>query len=123
MNKSSKTKNRQKRHIRVRARIFGTTDKPRLNIFRSLSGMFLQVIDDEKGMTLISVNSKKDIKKSGDAGDRNGKIAESYLLGKTLAEKAKEKNIVSVVFDRGGYAYHGRVKAAAEGARDGGLQF
>jgi len=84
--------------------------------------LYLQLIDDATGKTLASVNSKTD-KVTGDAGERSGKVASAYLLGKLLAEKAKTAKIETIVFDRGGYAYHGRVKAAAEGARDGGLKF
>ena len=85
--------------------------------------MFLQVIDDESGKTLVSVNAKVDMPKAGDAGERKGKVAMAYLLGKALAEKAKVKGISAIVFDRAGYRYHGRVAAAADGARDGGLIF
>jgi len=84
--------------------------------------MSLQLIDDTAGKTLVSVNSKKDAGK-GDAGDRTGKQAVAYLLGKALAEKAKAAGIETVVFDRAGYAFHGRVKAAADGARESGLIF
>jgi large subunit ribosomal protein L18 len=109
------------RHRRIRARISGTTERPRLNVFRSVKGMFAQLIDDTTGKTIASV-SMKEISK-GDAGERAGKVAQSYLLGKKLAEKAVAAKVSAIVFDRGGYAYHGRVRAFAEGARDGGLQF
>jgi len=124
MNKKITTKSgrRERRRVRVRAIVSGTAARPRLNVFRGLRGMYLQLIDDEAGKTLVSVNSKKDTPK-GDAGERTGKQAVSYLLGKALAEKAGAANIKNVVFDRAGYAYHGRVKAAADGARDGGLIF
>lgn len=124
MNKRRTTtqQKRARRHGRVRARISGSAARPRLNVFRSLTGMFAQLIDDTAGKTLVSVHSKS-IQKGGDAGERKGKVAEGYLLGKALAEVAKGQNITSVVFDRGGYAYHGRVEAVADGARDGGLQF
>ncbi len=113
---------RRRRHARVRSSIQGTADRPRLNVSRSLRGMFLQLINDDEGKTLVSVNSKKDAAK-GDAGERKGKIAASYLLGLALAEKAKALKIDSIVFDRGGQQYHGRIQAVAEGARDGGLTF
>ncbi len=113
---------RERRRARVRAQISGTASRPRLNVFRSLLGMSAQLIDDEAGKTLVSANSKSDAK-IGDAGERKGKVAVAYLVGKALAEKAKAKGITMVVFDRAGYAYHGRVAALAEGARDGGLQF
>jgi len=94
---------------------------PRLSVFRSLRGMYVQLIDDTMGKTLVSARAIE--VKKGDAGDRAGKIAVAYGLGKLIAEKAKTAGIVKVVFDRGGYAYHGRVEAVAEGAREGGLQF
>lgn len=113
---------RDRRHARVRSRVSGTKERPRLSVFRSLTGMVGQLIDDETGLTLVSVNSKVDAK-NGTAPDRTGKVAQSYILGKAIAEKAKAAHISLVVFDRGGYAYHGRVRAFAEGARDGGLVF
>lgn len=124
MNKSklTKTQRRERRRARVRSQISGSAVRPRLNVTRSLTGMFLQLIDDTTSKTLVSVNSKKDAQ-TGDAGERSGKVATAYLLGKLLAEKAKAAGIESVVFDRAGYTYHGRVKAVADGARDGGLVF
>ncbi len=110
---------RNRRRARVRARVSGTAARPRLSVFRSLRGMFVQLIDDVSGKTLASVNSKKIGK--GDAGERTGKTAEAYLMGKALASLALEKKIASAVFDRAGYSYHGRVAAVADGARDGGL--
>jgi large subunit ribosomal protein L18 len=115
-------KKKLRRQNRVRAKISGTTERPRLTVKRSLGGMFVQIIDDLNSKTIVSVNSKKDAK-SGDAGDRKGKVAIAYLLGKAIAEKAKEANINTVVFDRAGNKYHGRVKAVADGAREGGLKF
>lgn len=113
---------RATRHARVRARITGTAEKPRLNVHRSLTGIFLQLIDDTAGKTLVSVHSKA-VDKKGDAGEYTAKEAIAFLAGRQLAEAAKAQNITTIVFDRGGYGYHGRVKAAAEGARAGGLQF
>ncbi|NCS71906.1 MAG: 50S ribosomal protein L18 [Candidatus Magasanikbacteria bacterium] len=113
---------RNRRRARVRAVISGTATRPRLNVTRSLTGFYMQLINDEESKTLVSAHSKKDAKE-GDAGDRSGKIKVAYILGKVLAEKAKAAGITSIVFDRAGYQYHGRVKAAAEGARDGGLVF
>lgn len=113
---------RARRHARVRAKISGTAVRPRLSVTRTIRSMFLQLIDDDAGKTLASVHSKKDVV-SGDVGDRKGKTAVSYLLGKELAVRAQAANISSVVFDRSGHKYHGRVQAAAEGARDGGLKF
>ncbi|PIR75878.1 MAG: 50S ribosomal protein L18 [Candidatus Magasanikbacteria bacterium CG_4_9_14_0_2_um_filter_42_11] len=124
MNTTHQTKEqkRDRRRARVRARIIGTAARPRLAVFRSLRGMYVQLIDDSAGVTLVNVHSKKE-GNGIDAGERTGKEAVAYGLGKLLAEKATKANISTVVFDRGGYAYHGRVKAVADGARDGGLIF
>lgn len=121
--KQASTRNayRLRRHLRLRKRVIGTAEKPRLSVFRSLRGMYAQLIDDAKSVTVVGVSSTATL--SGDAGERTGKVKVAYLLGKALAEKAKEKNITTVVFDRGGFAYRGRVAAFADGARDGGLQF
>ncbi len=109
---------RLKRHKRVRAKISGTSEMPRLNVFRSEANIYAQIIDDVKGVTLVSASSlDKDIEGYG------GNIAAAAAVGKLVAERAKAKGIETVVFDRGGYLYHGRVKALAEGAREGGLQF
>lgn len=121
--KKSKQDNRRVRHARVRAKISGTSQRPRLNVFRSLTSISLQLIDDASGKTLIGLNSKTQKTEGVDAGDRKGKVAVAYVLGKIMAEKAKEQNISSIVFDRGGFAFTGRVKAVADGARDAGLQF
>ena len=119
--KDKKTR-RFRRHVRVRAKIKGTAECPRLNVFRSLTAIYLQLIDDEAGKTLVSAHSKElDKGKKGKAVMKN--VESSKALGLMLAEKAKAKGIAKAVFDRGGYRYHGRVKAAAEGAREGGLQF
>lgn len=119
--KKSKLIQRKRRHARIRARVIGTSARPRLSLHRSLRGIFAQLIDDTAGITLVSVGAKEKV--AGDAGKRVGKVAESYLLGKAIAEKAKAKGVTQAVFDRGGYRYHGRVAAFADGARDGGLQF
>ena len=123
MNKKKQTKRtlRERRHARVRAKIKGTTERPRLSVFRSLVAFTVQIIDDSTGKTLISV--KKSEVKDVDAGERKGKVAKGYGLGRIIAEKAKAAGITAIVFDRGGYPYSGRVRALAEGARDGGLQF
>lgn len=118
----TKQDKRNRRRNRVRKVVIGSMIRPRLNVFRSLRGMFAQIIDDNTSKTLVSVHSKSDAA-AGDAGERSGKVAVSYKLGLRLAEKAKEKGITAVVFDRAGYRFHGRVKAVADGARDGGLQF
>lgn len=122
MSNTTRQQLRARRHRKVRARIIGTAKRPRLSVFRSLRGVYLQLVNDETGTTLVSVNSKED-KVAGDAGERKGKVAEAYLLGKALAEKATKEGITTSVFDRGGYKYHGRVQAVADGARDGGLKF
>ncbi len=109
-----------RRHGRVRAKVSGTSERPRLSVFRSNRGMFLQLVDDDKGVTLVSAGWHE-IKST--AKPEGGKVAVSEELGKLLAKKAKDKNITRVVFDRGAYKYHGRVQAAAEGARSGGLEF
>lgn len=114
---------RESRRVRVRARVSGTAECPRLNVFRSLSQIFLQLIDDENGKTLASISSKKLQVKASEAGERKGKTAVAFVAGKQLAEKALALGIKKVVFDRAGYKYHGRVAAVADGAREGGLQF
>ena len=109
---------RLKRHNRVRGKISGTPEMPRLNVFRSEANIYAQVIDDVNGVTLASASSlDKAIEGYG------GNIAAATAVGKLVAERAKAKGIENVVFDRGGYLYHGRVKALAEGAREGGLNF
>ena len=109
---------RLKRHKRVRAKISGTPEMPRLNVFRSEANIYAQVIDDVNGVTLASASSlDKAIEGYG------GNIAAATAVGKLVAERATAKGIETVVFDRGGYLYHGRVKALAEGAREGGLKF
>jgi len=149
----SKREKRFRRHKRVRAKIFGTAKVPRLCVFRSAKRIYAQLIDDEKGMTLVSASdleltrkskSKRKAKVSRetdakftpldtklsngarrktDAKILTGKTAIAYEVGKLIAKKALAKNIEKVIFDRGGYKYHGRVKALAEGAREGGLVF
>ena len=109
---------RLKRHKRVRAKISGTPEMPRLNVFRSEANIYAQIIDDVAGVTLVSASSlDKAVEGYG------GNVAAASAVGKLIAERAKAKGIETVVFDRGGYLYHGRVKALAEGAREGGLQF
>lgn len=116
--KADKNKTRQKRHLRVRNHLAGTAERPRLNVFRSLKHIYAQVIDDEKGMTLAAASSlDKGFEGTG------GNIAAAKAVGAAIAKKALEKGITEVVFDRGGYIYHGRVAALAQAARDGGLKF
>ncbi len=109
---------RLKRHKRVRSKISGTAAAPRLNVFRSEANIYAQIIDDVKGETLSAASSlDKEIAGYG------GNIAAASAVGKLVAERAKAKGIENVVFDRGGYLYHGRVQALADGAREGGLKF
>ncbi|HHY90469.1 MAG TPA: 50S ribosomal protein L18 [Clostridiales bacterium] len=121
INKISKNEKRKKRHARMRKKVFGTPERPRLNVYRSLNNMYAQIIDDESGTTLVSASTlDKELK----AQLKNGGNKEAArLVGKAIAQKAIEKGIQRVVFDRGGYIYHGRVKELAEGAREAGLQF
>lgn len=114
---AKKSVNRQRRKIRIRARIQGTAKRPRLQVFRSLNHNYAQLIDDEKGVTLISTSDIKEKKSKDKKTDRAKKI------GLELAKQAKEKKITTCVFDRNGYKFHGRIKAIAEGAREGGLKF
>ena len=108
---------RARRHLRVRKRVQGTSGRPRLVVFRSSKHIYAQVVDDERGVTLVGASDRTE----GIAIDGKGKTAKSFALGQLIASKAKAKGIEKVVFDRGGYQYHGRVKAVAEGARKGGL--
>jgi large subunit ribosomal protein L18 len=108
--------------IRIRKKISGTSEKPRLSIYRSLNNIYGQVIDDTNGKTLASASSlSKEI--AEDIKSAKGKTAKSKLVGKLVAQKAVEQKITTVVFDRNGFRYHGRVQAFAEGAREGGLKF
>ncbi len=113
---TKKQENRSRRHRKVRARVSGTSERPRLYVFRSLKHIYAQVIDDSKGVTLVSA-SERDIEKKGN------KSQSAFAVGEAVAKKAKDKKIKEVVFDRGGYLYHGRVRALADGARKGGLKF
>ncbi|MFN0107621.1 MAG: 50S ribosomal protein L18 [Blastocatellia bacterium] len=119
MAKRSRQDVRRAVHSRIRKKVKGTTERPRLAVFRSLNHIYAQVIDDVKGETLCSASSVE--KNAGVSGGGNIDAAKS--IGKLIAERAKEKGINSVVFDRGGYIYHGRVKSLAEAAREAGLQF
>jgi len=112
---------RVRRHSRVRKNLQGTADRPRLNVFRSLSGIYVQVIDDQSGKTLISASTVDRDLREKLKGMK--KADQAKVIGQTVAERAKSKGIQAVVFDRGGYRYIGRIKALADGAREGGLQF
>lgn len=113
---------RQRRHVRVRAKVTGTTERPRLNVFRSSAHIYAQVIDDTAGRTLVSASDLEDAVVQ-QAGDGATKTARAVAVGQAIAQRAKDAGIESVVFDRGGFLYHGRVKAVADGAREGGLKF
>ena len=118
VSKVNKNAMRLKRHIRVRGKISGTPECPRLNVFRSNANIYAQIIDDVNGVTLAAANT---VEKGFEGATGNAEAAKK--VGAALAERAKAKGIEQVVFDRGGYIFHGRVAALAEGAREGGLQF
>lgn len=120
-NKLSKNDIRLRKHDRVRKKISGTPERPRLCVFRSLSNVYAQIIDDTTGTTLVSASTLDEALKG--KLEFGGNIEASTAVGKLIAEKALAKDIKQVVFDRGGYVYHGRVKALAEAAREGGLEF
>ena len=133
--KKSKNQKRDHIHDRIRKKMQGTAERPRLNVYRSLNHIYVQVIDDLNGKTLVSASSAEGKKAEGEkAGDEKavnekkdrrtgGNVAAAKALGKVIAERAKAKGVSKVVFDRGGYIYHGRVKALADAAREAGLQF
>jgi large subunit ribosomal protein L18 len=108
---------RQRVHDRIRTKVQGTQERPRLNVYRSLNHIYAQVIDDSQGVTLVSASTVAAKVKTG------GNVAAAKEVGKLVAERAKEKGIKKVVFDRGGYLYHGRIKALADAAREAGLEF
>jgi large subunit ribosomal protein L18 len=120
-NKNTRSVARVRRHARVRKQISGSPHRPRLNVFRSLTDIYAQVIDDEAGCTLVSASSIDKELRPKMAGLT--KVEQANLVGKTVAARAKEKGVEVVVFDRGGYRYIGRVKALADGARENGLKF
>ena len=115
--RNSKNTTRRFAHDRIRKKVQGTSERPRLNVYRSVNHIYVQVIDDLKGATLVAANSGEGKNKNG------GNVAAAKAIGKLVAERAKEKGIKQVVFDRGGYQYHGRVKALADAARAAGLEF
>lgn len=118
----TKKNSRLRAKIKIRKRVFGTPEKPRFSVYRSLTNIYGQLIDDTSGVTLVS-SSTLDKEIEAEVKKVSSKIERSKLVGALLAKRAAEKNITSVVFDRNGFLYHGRVKAVAEGAREGGLQF
>lgn len=118
VSRQDSNKARQRRHKRVRGKISGTATCPRLNVYRSLSHIYAQLIDDVKGVTLVSASTtEKDFEEYG------GNKTAAHKVGELIAKRASEKGIEECVFDRGGYIYHGRVQELAEGAREGGLKF
>lgn len=118
VNKADKNKARLRRHKRVRGKISGTTERPRLNVYRSSTNIYAQIIDDTKGVTLCAA-STLDKEIAGYGGNKEA----AKKVGEIIAKKAADKGITTVVFDRGGYIFHGRVKELADGAREGGLNF
>ncbi len=110
---------RYRRHLRVRKKVSGTAERPRMVVFRSIKHIYAQLVDDDRGATLLGVSDSSE----GIGLDGTGKVAKAKAAGKLLATKAKAAGISKVVFDRGGYRYHGRVQAVADGAREGGLEF
>src|ERR1700739_815182 len=117
LSRPGKNATRQRVHDRIRKKLHGTAESARLNVYRSLNHIYVQVIDDLNGKTLVSASTAEAEGKSG------GNVSAAKQIGKAIAERAKAKGITKVVFDRGGYIYHGRVKALADAAREGGLQF
>lgn len=121
MSTATRQEKRKRRHVRVRKKVVGTPEKPRLNVYKSLNHIYAQVIDDFAGTTLASASSNdKELKGKMKTG---GNIEAAKVVGGLIAKRAIEKGIKDIVFDRGGYIYHGRVKALADAAREGGLQF
>ena len=119
--KLDKNKERLRRHSRVRDKLSGTIERPRLSIYRSLNHIYAQIIDDQKGITLVSANSME--KALGASLKGKTKLEQAYMIGQEIAKRAKDKGIKGVVFDRSGYIYTGRIKKVADGARDAGLEF
>lgn len=118
MAKAGRNEIRLRIHKRIRARVAGTQERPRLAVFRSINHIYAQVIDDQQGHTVAAAAStEKDLKGKG------GNVEGAKLIGKAVAQRAKDKGITKVVFDRGGYLYHGRIKALADAAREAGLEF
>ena len=121
MAEKNRSKARNRRQLRVRSAVEGTQQRPRINVFRSLSEIYAQVIDDQAGRTIVSASSIDQELRSKMKGLK--KTDQAKLVGKALAKRAKDKGVLAVVFDRGGFKYTGRVKALADGAREGGLEF
>lgn len=113
---------RKRRHVRVRAKVHGTSRRPRLNVFRSSAHIYAQVIDDLAGHTLVAASDLEQ-EVQDRVGEGNAKVARARAVGEVIAERAKAAGVKAVVFDRGGFLYHGRIRAVADGAREGGLEF
>jgi large subunit ribosomal protein L18 len=121
LKRASKNRTRQRIHRRIRTRVVGREGAPRLNVYRSLNHIYAQIVDDSRGQTLVSASSlDKEVRKTLKSG---GNVAAAKTVGQVLAARAQAAGIARVVFDRGGYGYHGRVKALADAAREGGLKF
>jgi large subunit ribosomal protein L18 len=120
LTQASKNATRRHVHDRIRKKVFGTAERPRLNVYRSLNHIYVQLVDDLKGVTLVSANSAEGKKAERRTG---GNVAAAKAVGKAIAERAQAKGITKAVFDRGGYIYHGRVKSLADAAREAGLKF
>jgi large subunit ribosomal protein L18 len=114
---------RKRRQVRVRKKLSGTGERPRLNVFRSLSNIYAQITDDTQGLTLVSASSLDASLRKGEDVTGKTKVEQAQQVGKLVAERALEAGITEVVFDRGGYQYHGRVKALADASREAGLKF
>ena len=121
LKKAGRNQTRQRRHVRIRRTVRGLPARPRLSVFRSLNHIYAQVVDDTQGVTVAAVSSRDPDLRETAKGKKKADV--SALVGETIAKRAKDKGITQVVFDRGGYLYHGRVKALADGARKAGLQF
>ncbi|WP_018131296.1 50S ribosomal protein L18 [Effusibacillus pohliae] len=121
ISKPDKNIARKRRHVRVRKKVFGTPERPRLNVFRSNQHIYAQLIDDTKGVTLVSASTVD--KELRDQIENGGNIQAAQKVGELVAKRALEKGYKTVVFDRGGYLYHGRVQALADAAREAGLEF
>ena len=120
LNKTSKNATRTRIHSRIRKKMSGTAVRPRLNVYRSLNHIYAQLIDDAAGQTVVHASTLEDAKSGSTA---TGNLASAKEVGKRIAERAKSKGVEAVVFDRGGYLYHGRIKALADAAREAGLKF
>lgn len=120
LTQTAKNAKRQRVHDRIRKKMVGTPERPRLNVYRSLNHIYAQVIDDLQGVTIAAASTAEGKKEDRRTG---GNVAAAKSVGKSIAERAKQKGITKVVFDRGGYLYHGRIKALADAAREAGLQF